>query len=583
MKRVLEPTYASAPPPNKKPATVSHDTWESFQLYYKTSANQNEPYLLFASRNGLTLIVTHLLTQCDANETTQNGITALMYAAQYKYLAIVNVLLSSGANPHLQNILGYTALMYAIIAGHMDIATCILSRMMCINQCTVVEKNRMNALQLAVYDNNYLLAKQLVRLTNLKHITANGFTALHIAAYYGHFRIVQLLVENKAKTNCLIEGPHAHTPLILAIMESKNSPNHLLVVKYLVESGKVDVNLPNAEGRTPIQIAIENNQHDVIECLLDPTRRYSKVATNATIFNLPMLSHAVVTRPEVVMHLLRLGIDLEHVCINGFTALHNACAAGDIPCAKLLIAYGANLYAESANNALPLDVACAEGQFEMVKLLLSHMEIVNVNAHCATGKTAFMLACESKRASELVPLLLEFGGDPNRIDDDSLTPVHLLARNDIPSVSALLMLIARTNIGEHYLDMLKFAILSENLNIIEIIILTLQRHMLPIMVDELKQALASCECIQVYCLSFFCSRFDAHLFSDFSEDVKEQSTILRRVIAADDAMFNTPSALLSVFDDVFSAQVHGVWAIVIAYMRSPREFLVKSIVHPDYA
>ena len=84
--------------------------------------------------------------------------------------------------------------------------------------------------------------------SNVNHADHHGNSALHYACSMGHFRCIQLLVNNGADLN--LRGQHGFTPLMMATQGCR-SKSHL---EYLVESG-ADVNVKGFKGETLLHAA----------------------------------------------------------------------------------------------------------------------------------------------------------------------------------------------------------------------------------------------------------------------------------------------------------------------------------------
>ena len=84
--------------------------------------------LLKAVKDGNIALVKKLLDEgADPNLQTIHGYTALMWASMYEGADIAKLLLNSGADPNIQNSDGYTALILVSLKGHTDIRKLLLN------------------------------------------------------------------------------------------------------------------------------------------------------------------------------------------------------------------------------------------------------------------------------------------------------------------------------------------------------------------------------------------------------------------------------------------------------------------------
>lgn len=91
-----------------------------------------------------------------------------------------------------------------------------------------------------------------------------GLTPLHFAALGGHTKAIELLLKNGAKLDCLtVDGKN---PLHFAAIKG-----HAGVLKSLLESAQMnvlDVNVPDAQGKTPLHYAIFSENLDAARLLV---------------------------------------------------------------------------------------------------------------------------------------------------------------------------------------------------------------------------------------------------------------------------------------------------------------------------
>lgn len=114
---------------------------------------------------------------------------------------------------------------------------------------------------------------------------------------------------------------------------------------------------------------------------------------------------------DTVRTLVKQRVDVDASQGDGTTALHWAAFRDDLDMAKMLIAAGANVRAETREGAItPLFMACTNGNAAMIDLLLTSG--ADANSVKANGTTALMTASASGSA-DAVKALLDHGADVN--------------------------------------------------------------------------------------------------------------------------------------------------------------------------
>jgi ankyrin repeat protein len=90
----------------------------------------------------------------------------------------------------------------------------------------------------------------------------DGWTPLHLAAFFGHAKIVELLLSRGADVAARSRNPNGNTPLHAALVG-----NHRLVAGLLIGCD-ADVNAADAAGWRPLHLAAANNNLDAIKALV---------------------------------------------------------------------------------------------------------------------------------------------------------------------------------------------------------------------------------------------------------------------------------------------------------------------------
>lgn len=96
----------------------------------------------------------------------------------------------------------------------------------------------------------------------LNSYASDGFTPLHLAAFFGNVAATRLLLDSGAALHAWSQNTMANQPLHAALAGNVTS-----VIQFLVESG-ADVNSRSAEGWTPLHQAAQNGNLEIIRLLV---------------------------------------------------------------------------------------------------------------------------------------------------------------------------------------------------------------------------------------------------------------------------------------------------------------------------
>ncbi|KAH3789094.1 fibronectin type 3 and ankyrin repeat domains protein 1-like isoform X2 [Dreissena polymorpha] len=155
------------------------------------------------------------------------GFSPLMQAAQKGFVSEVELLLKHGADVHLQNDAGKTALMLACYAGQLD----------------VIKILRQNGARYTDFDRG-------------------GSAAIHWAVDGGHVKLLDWMIEDGADVDLQDLGS-GWTPLIRCASVS----GHREIALSLLQNGaKIDAQ--DKDGKTALMIAIINGHQQLLEVLL---------------------------------------------------------------------------------------------------------------------------------------------------------------------------------------------------------------------------------------------------------------------------------------------------------------------------
>jgi ankyrin repeat protein len=92
--------------------------------------------------------------------------------------------------------------------------------------------------------------------------SADGWTPLHLAAFFGYAKIAELLLAHGADVTARSRNSNGNTPLHAAL-----AGNHKFVAGLLIGGG-ADVNAADAAGWRPLHLAAANNNLDAMKALV---------------------------------------------------------------------------------------------------------------------------------------------------------------------------------------------------------------------------------------------------------------------------------------------------------------------------
>src|SRR3954470_1448816 len=105
-------------------------------------------------------------------------------------------------------------------------------------------------------------ARGAIGVPGVNDYSSDGWTPLHLAAFFGHAKIAELLIAHDADVVAVSRGSNRNTPLHAAL-----AGNHKFIAGLLIGHG-ADVNAPDAQGWRPLHLAAANNNMDAIKALI---------------------------------------------------------------------------------------------------------------------------------------------------------------------------------------------------------------------------------------------------------------------------------------------------------------------------
>lgn len=286
----------------------------------------------------------------------QDGVQALLDAAQRGDLRALLVMVKRGANINAAGADGMTPLMTLIRQG--GVATETIDRLIKLGaDPTAKDARGWNALTWAAdRDDASTVTALLQRSTAL---TGQAGQALCVAASKNHVEALRALVENGVNVNTT--DPDGNDALQAALKDGEAD-----TVRYLVEHG-ADADRKRADGITMLMMAVARGDKEIVASVAEKAVHVDeRNAKGESALMLAVRGGA----QEVVSALLNAKADANAADNQQQTPLMAAAAAGNSDIADLLLDHGANTQARDGKGMSALAIARQNDRQSVVDLLL---------------------------------------------------------------------------------------------------------------------------------------------------------------------------------------------------------------------
>ncbi|HEY4213951.1 MAG TPA: ankyrin repeat domain-containing protein [Steroidobacteraceae bacterium] len=373
----------------------------------------------------------------NVSEANAYGVTPMQLAAESGNAAILKRLLAAGANVESPNSEGQTALMLVSRTGNVEAAELLIKHGANVN--AVERFGGQTALMWASARRhpemvNLLASKganvdaRAIERHYERHITAEGrykdtdtggLTALLYAARENCDGCIAALLAHHANIN--LPDPDGVGPLTIALMNDNWD-----VAKRLITAG-ADVNEWDIYGEAPLHVAVEmgfvggrgaRSSQAAVPNATDPEQIVHMLVERGANPNQQMFFRAP-RAPGSVSSGSR-----------GTTPFHRACASGDVELVKYLLAHGADINLNQADDESPMMFAAGarRSESDVIDVLrVLHAAGANVNVVAKRfvlqrlrGGTALHVATKRGLKKVMAELVAE-GADVNLKDPDGLT------------------------------------------------------------------------------------------------------------------------------------------------------------------
>jgi len=251
---------------------------------------------------------------------------------------------------------------------------------------------------------------------------------LHLCCQWGLKTVVQTLVEHGAAINS--RDAEGKTPIHVAIQNQ-----HPAIISLLLCHPGIDLAIRDKSGLTPFATALTYRNNKAAEAILDklPTaaEQYDNKGRN-------FLHMAIQNRDmESVLFLLSIHVDVNSRVQDATQTppLHLAAASGSEMLVRSLLLAGARADDRDAHRQTALHVASAAGHANVVSALIQNG--ANFDATDSEGDNALHIATREGHLSVARALLTESHLDAEAINIKGRNPLHVLARYSPDNAAAI--------------------------------------------------------------------------------------------------------------------------------------------------
>jgi ankyrin repeat protein len=320
--------------------------------------------------------------------------------------------------------------------------------------CSISIQNNLKELPFHILLNNYSVTEDdtqsIIAMCNKEELhniinaqNSDGMTMLHLACKNSAVSIVHFLTSNFQCDVNLLDG-NGNLPLHYAV------DHGLYKLVEMVIDDSTPIHAKNSSGFTPLQIACENSNVDVVKYLVFHKNHPLTISPGSNVYdNLDihlacqnnddidllkvMANHKNINR---IKHLTIQEIDFRLYYDYHGAPIHLACKCSNIPAIRLLGELKCDFSLKDSRDMLPLHIVCSEMRsLECIKLLKIHSN--DLKSVDRDGNTPLHLACKHGCA-DIVQYLTTYGCDFNIKNKQKELPLHLACSTTLEVVQRVL-------------------------------------------------------------------------------------------------------------------------------------------------
>lgn len=345
----------------------------------------------------------------DVNAKDEDNFTPLHLAVMIDSKDIVQLLIDHGASVQATDGRRRTSLHHAATTGNDPIARLLLSKGAKVD---AEDERDLTPLHLTSLGGWTDLASTLVQhgaKLSAESGRKGGFLSDLVTVIGSRLPVARAFVSKSAVSEAIIEGLQEVnlTPLHFACLSKKPD-----MVKLLIQQ-KANIDAKTSGGRTPLHVAIDEDDLPTIKAMLEATHDMSAGKTNIEKVFDALFDNANTEGIQLLCeHIRTRSRDIKKLVKDEVPVLHYAAFIGDSTLVKILVENGADI--NKRHRMTPIQFAILGGHSSVASFFLSRN--ANLKEASSTGSTALHVAAATRDAT-LMRLILS--KEPDLINEQN--------------------------------------------------------------------------------------------------------------------------------------------------------------------